>query len=213
MQDRAIAHTELWNDLQYWILASHSGGRSLCTTVVLLGHNFNNSVDILKVLLNIPHWRAKRRNFFVHISDRAPIFLRLVHAFFGFSFCLTLVQLHETSPLFCKLMFWKALRFKDVFYETSFDTSPKTYALKKSIVYIYIYIYKYSFFNAIFRVISQHTCIDASAVRRTTAHYPEPPRDLWLVSREEAASLPTSDSKDVGLIINWSPCIKLYHIT
>jgi hypothetical protein len=38
----------------------------------------------------------------------------------------------------------------------------------------------------------------------TTVHWSEPPRDLWLVSWEEANSLPTSDFKTIGLMINWN---------
>jgi hypothetical protein len=57
-----------------------------------------------------------------------------------------------------------------------------------------------------FRVVSQYACINVSTVL-TTVHSSEPARDLWLVSREEAASLPTSDFKAFGLIIKCTRCI------
>jgi hypothetical protein len=50
-------------------------------------------------------------------------------------------------------------------------------------------------------------CHSPGTVRRPTVRWSEPPRDLWLVFREEADSLPISDIKHVGLMINWSPCV------
>jgi hypothetical protein len=58
------------------------------------------------------------------------VFIQGVHVFIGFSLCLTMSPLHETSPLFCKPLLWKALHFQQMFYENFFDTSSKTYALK-----------------------------------------------------------------------------------
>jgi hypothetical protein len=40
--------------------------------------------------------------------------------------------------------------------------------------------------------------IDISTASKTTVHLSKPVRDLWLVSQEEAANLPTSDFKAVG---------------
>jgi hypothetical protein len=46
----------------------------------------------------------------------------------GYSFCLTLILLHEIR--YCKSLLWKALRFQEILCETFFNIPPKTHALE-----------------------------------------------------------------------------------
>lgn len=137
---------------------------------------------------------------------------------FRFYFCLTLILSQNTLPLFCKLLLWKALQ--EIFYETFFGISSKTYSLKKYIINMLCSQLYFTLFTA------QHdsvTCVDASIVWNTAVHWskpvrafivsllgrpkPQPLRYLWLDFWEEACSLPTSDFKVICFMMDWSPCM------
>jgi hypothetical protein len=105
-----------WN-LQYWFLPYQSRGISYFTTPILQGCSFESLLVVWYLTLS-SKWG---QHFLMFVSIHEPIscnFSSIHSRFFLFSFCSTVIMLFKILPLFCILLFYKALLPQDIFYKT-----------------------------------------------------------------------------------------------